>query len=102
MAAKYGSREGWDPIVPRGLYGWSPWRGIMTQLDSFKVSLASKVGNGRRVRFWMDALCGEKLLREVYPDIYAMAVDPNAMVASYLSVLDEVVWLPTLRHVAFD
>lgn len=102
VAVKYGSREDWNPIVPRGSYGWSPWRGIMTQLDSFKAGLAFEVGDGGRVRFWIDAWCGERPLREVYLDIFAMAVDSNAVVASYLSVWgEEAMWLPTLRACCF-
>lgn len=103
VTAKYGSREDWDPLVPRGPYGWSPWRGIMTQLESFKVGLAFVMGDGRCVCFWIDAWCGERPLRDVYPDIYAMVVDPNAVVASYLSIVgEEAVWLPTLWRAAFD
>lgn len=103
MKARYGSREGWDTLIPRGPYSWGPWRGIMTQLEPFKAGLTFEVGDGRHVRFWSDVWCGESPLREVYPDIYAMAADQNVVVAFYLSVVgEETVWLPTLRRATFD
>lgn len=103
MGAKYGETDGWDPIVPRGPFGWSPWRSILSQLDRYKAGLAFKVGDGRRIRFWKDAWCGERPLMEVYPEIFSMAVDPNIVVASYMSILGgEIVWQPCLRRAAFD
>lgn len=63
VVAKFGSVDWWDLIVYRGSYGRSPWRGIMNHLHLFKGGLTYEVGDGMRVRFWEDALCGDRTLK---------------------------------------
>lgn len=75
----------------------------MNHLQSFKGSLAYEVGDGRQVKFREDAWCGERSLKKDFPNAFAMATDPKAVVASYFSTHGgEVVWMLALRQDAFD
>lgn len=38
---------------------------------------------GDRVLFWRDRWCGEVTLEEMFPLIFRIAIDPEAMMASY-------------------
>lgn len=67
------------------------------------TGLGYEVGSGRQIKFWSDAWCGERPLKLEFLDIFAMAVDSDAVVASYMSVLGgEIVWKPILRRAVFN
>lgn len=103
VAAKFGEVDGWNPSIQRGSCGCSPWRGIMKFISLFRECVAFEVGDGRRVKFWEDAWCGEQSLKHDFPDLVNLAVDPSAMVAENMSVQSvEIVWNPVFRWNLFD
>lgn len=51
----------------------------------FRAGLAFVVGNGSRVKFWEDIWCGERPLRQDFPDVYELAVEPTSLVAANFS-----------------
>jgi hypothetical protein len=54
--------------------------------DSFSSHLTFKVGDGSRVRFWLDAWCGDQPLRDRFPELFRLARMPNASVADHLQI----------------
>lgn len=103
VAAKYGIMNGWDTTDPRGPHGYSLWKGIMKLLPLFKEGLGYEVGNGRMTKFWEDAWCGESSLKQDFPYLFSMTIDPTSLVASNFSKnRGEVVWSPIFRRALFD
>lgn len=85
--AKFGVCDGWNLSVPHGAYGHSAWRAIMKHLNKFVSGIDYEVGNGRRIGFWLDAWCGGIPLAMEYPDMFAIAEDPNTVVSRYFSAV---------------
>ena len=54
------------------------WNAIHGGWDSFSKFIQS------RVRFWTNIWCGVYSLKELYPNLFALAVDKETSVASYL------------------
>jgi len=42
------------------------------------------LGNGSKIRFWNDVLCGEMILKEAFPVLYVIAHNKDALVADHL------------------
>jgi hypothetical protein len=42
------------------------------------------LGNGSKIRFWDDVLCGEMILKEAFPVLYVIAHNKDALVADHL------------------
>lgn len=78
MAAWYGAVNDWIPLVPRGAYECSSCLGIMNHINMFRQSLAYEVDDGRRIKFWEDAWCGEKLMKD-FLEVFAMASDSTQL-----------------------
>lgn len=61
------------------------------------------VENGVRTRFWLYRWCGPSLLKEVFPTVFSMASNLNALYSDYLEVINgSPVWNPVFCRVAFD
>lgn len=75
----------------------------MNRFNVFVKGLEFEVENGRRLKFWLDVWYGRHPLALDFRDIFSIAVDPHAVVASYVSYTGrEFVWQPILRHDVFD
>lgn len=75
----------------------------MKYFPLLKRGLFFEVGDGKRIKFWMDSWCGERPLMVEFLEIFAMAGDPGSVVADNLAIQGEnVVWQPRLRCAAFD
>lgn len=103
VATKFGNDDGWDFVMPNGLFGRSPWRAILQFALTFKEGIAYELGDGRRVKFWEDVWCGERALRYDFPNLWELAVELTSLVAANFSVCGrEIVWNPTLRKNMHD
>lgn len=61
------------------------------------------MGNGKRTKFWVDTWCGENTLKQDFPDLFGMAVDPNSWVASnFLVNKGAAIWSPIFRRALFN
>jgi hypothetical protein len=84
---KYGSEVGGRCTAhSRAPYGVSLWKHISKGWDKFSKYIRFEVGEGRQLRFLHDLWCGETILREVYPDLYRIACDKDALVANHMQV----------------
>ena len=61
ISKKYGVEDGgWCTRAISGRHGVGLWKVIRNEWLGMNSSLAYRVGNGRRVRFWKDNWCGDE------------------------------------------
>ena len=62
----------------------------------FLQNVAFSLGNGRRISFWKDVWCGEEALRSLFPSLFILAVQKDAMVIDLWDCnKEEGRWSPT-------
>ncbi|KAL6342504.1 hypothetical protein AAG906_012100 [Vitis piasezkii] len=74
-------RRGWCTRAERGRHGVGLWKAIRKEWLGMYSSLAFRVGNGRRVRFWKDKWCGDEPLYESFPSLFAISQAKDAWVS---------------------
>ena len=80
ISGKYGVEEGgWCSCLGRGAYGVGVWKAKRMQWDVVGSRMAFAMGNGRRVRLWLDRWCGNEPLRDASP-YFALATSIEAWV----------------------
>ncbi|RVW46613.1 Transposon TX1 uncharacterized 149 kDa protein [Vitis vinifera] len=72
---------GWCTRAERGRHGVGLWKAIRKEWLGMYSSLAFRVGNGRRVRFWKDKWCGDEPLYESFPSLFAISRAKDAWVS---------------------
>lgn len=60
--------------------GGSNWRVIRNQWEEFAVNIGFIIGNGRKVLFWDDNWLGHGPLRDNFPDLHSLAVEPESTI----------------------
>ena len=84
VVVKYGtSNLGWFPSSQRGNYGCSLWRYIFKGWESFCPYFSFEVGNSSTISFWHNHWCRDRPLKNLFPDLFNLAVDRNATGAEY-------------------
>ena len=68
-------------------HGYGLQRSINEGWESFSKYLSFVVGEGTRIRFWLDRWIGDDTLKNLYPDLYVCSAVKDA----YIS---EVLWMP--------
>ena len=53
----------------------------------FEKHVLFELGNGVQIQFWHNIWCLDVSLLVVFPDLFCIATDKNALVADYLTVL---------------
>ncbi|RVW88908.1 hypothetical protein CK203_045051 [Vitis vinifera] len=82
ISHKYGVEEGgWCTRAERGRHGVGLWKAIRKEWLGMYSSLAFRVGNGWRVRFWKDKWCGDEPLYESFPSLFAISQAKDAWVS---------------------
>ena len=75
VLAKYGSMKvDWMSSIPNGPYGVGLWKFIRSGWVKFSKFLKFEVGDGTRIQFWDDVWCCEEPLKDMFPDLYRIAV----------------------------
>ena len=81
ISHKYGVEEGgWCTRAESGRHGVGLWKAIRKEWLGMYSSLAFRVGNGRRVRFWKDKWCRDEPLYESFPSLFAISLAKDAWV----------------------
>ena len=97
MSNKYGETSGgWDMRDIRGGFGVGLWKEIRKEWPLFLQNSAFSLGDGRRIRFWKDVLCGEGALCSLFTSMFSLAVQKDTMVSNLWNHLtEEGGWAPT-------
>jgi len=89
VESKYGNMwGGWWSCGIAGAFGVGLWKYIRKGWETFSRFFRYEVGDGSRTRFWHD-LCGDSVLKEVFPDLFGIALVKDALVADNMEILGE-------------
>ena len=82
MVVKYGSeKRGWRSRVRAGSHGMGFWKFISNDWHRFSTHIKLIPGDGSRISFW-EKWCGGSPLMEVYPGLYSIASNKEALIAN--------------------
>ena len=65
----------------------------------FLQNATFSLGNGRRISFWKDVWCGEEALCSLFPSMFFLAVQKDAMVADLWNWVREEGLVPNLSKI---
>ncbi|RVX12326.1 putative ribonuclease H protein [Vitis vinifera] len=71
---------GWRTNEARGMFGVGVWKEILKETNWCWDNIGFKVGEGTKVNFWTDQWYGNEALSQTFPQLFALAVQRNAMV----------------------
>ncbi|RVW13005.1 LINE-1 retrotransposable element ORF2 protein [Vitis vinifera] len=75
VGVKYGQLGfGWRTKEARGTFGVGVWRDILKESSWCWDNIEFKVGKGTKVSFWTDHWCGNEVLSQAFPQLFALAV----------------------------
>ncbi|RVW76708.1 hypothetical protein CK203_047539 [Vitis vinifera] len=78
---KYGYEGfGWRTNEARRTFGVGVWKEILKEMNWCWDNIEFKVGEGTKVNFWTDQWCGNEVLSQTFPQLFALAVQKNASV----------------------
>jgi hypothetical protein len=66
------------------LYRVGLWKNIKKGWRMFSSHTRFKLGDGSNIRFYHDVWCGEKALKEDFPDLYSIVCVKDASVAVHM------------------
>ena len=82
IATKYGEGSGrWCTRVVRGTHVCGLWKNIRKGANNFFGHVVYAVGEGNRIRFWLDPWSGPTPLKELYPKLFACVVVQEALIS---------------------
>jgi hypothetical protein len=104
LVAKYGSEwGGWCSRGIPGPHGVGLWKYICKGWHTFRRHFRFDPGEGSRVRFWEDLWCGDRTLKEAYPDLFNMASFKGASIADNMECSNGIIqWNVQFTRLAHD
>lgn len=89
IAVKSGVEEGsWTTHPLCIMHGVGVWKAIRPWWGSFSRYVAFSVGEDLQVRYLHDEWCVERALAFLFPDLFHLTIDREAMVSEYMVVAD--------------
>lgn len=70
--------------IPNGPHGFSFWGSICKELEAFSQAISFLVQRGTRVKFWSNAWCGHESLKDMFPNIYNLAILKEGTVRQHM------------------
>ena len=97
MSSKFGETVGgWHSCDIRGGFGVWLWKEIEKEWPLFLQNATFSLGDGRRISFWKNVWCGEEALCSLFPSMFILAMQKDAMVADLWNCFrEEGGWSPT-------
>jgi hypothetical protein len=90
--AKFESlKGGWCSKEVSGSFGVGVWKHIRRGWEKFRNFVRFEVGNGSNISFWQDWWCGDRSLKQCFPDLFSIVRNKDAMVADNLVVHNGVI-----------
>ena len=81
IKTKYGQEGlGWRTKKANGVFGVGVWKEILKEIEWCWENIVFIVGNGTKIRFWIDHWCGSTSLSQRFPQLFIMAAHRNATV----------------------
>ena len=78
---KFGVEDGgWCSREVRGAYGVGVWKAIRKDWENIRSRSHLIVENERNVKFWKDLWCEDQALKDVFPNLFRLAVDKDQWV----------------------
>ena len=94
---------GWRSREVSERYGMGLWKAIRKEWNYLNGRLAYQVGNGQKVRFWMDKWCGDEPLCESFPSLFTISSSKEAWVTDVWSPIgDASGWTPLFSRAFND
>ena len=91
IASKYGEGNGgWYTRAVRGTHGYGMWKNIRKGVRSFFVHVLYAAGKGFCIWFWHDPWSSPTHLKELYPELFACAVDKEARIFDMVDIAPNV------------
>ena len=82
ISRKFGVEEGgWYTWEGREGFSVGSWKEIRKEGYRLSNYIVFFVGNGRRIKFWLDSWCGDGALCNSFPSVFALAVSKEEWVA---------------------
>jgi hypothetical protein len=76
----------WCFNEPLGAYGMGLWKNIERNCGKLSSYTRFELEDGSKVRFWHDRWCGDKALKEAFPNLYGIICAKDAVVAAPLEL----------------
>ncbi|RVW14748.1 hypothetical protein CK203_092603 [Vitis vinifera] len=76
----------------RGTFGVGVWRDILKESSWCWDNIEFKVGKGTKVSFWTDHWCGNEVLSQAFPQLFALAVQGTPRDLRISLEEDAVIW----------
>jgi hypothetical protein len=82
LVAKYGlDWGGWCSRVISGSHGVGLWKYICMGWQVFRSHFRFDPGEGSRIRFWEDIWCGDRALKDAFPNLFTIANNKGVSIA---------------------
>uniref|UniRef100_A0A0V0HYS6 Putative ovule protein n=1 Tax=Solanum chacoense TaxID=4108 RepID=A0A0V0HYS6_SOLCH len=85
VEAIYGSRQGWNPPSNISYSRGGVWKGICKLWVEFQQFTKLEVGNGAKIRFWMDLWTSDVCLKQRFPIFFSCCNKKDGVVADFYS-----------------
>ncbi|RVW97113.1 hypothetical protein CK203_030084 [Vitis vinifera] len=67
-------------LLARGTFGVGVWKEILKEANWCWNNIEFKVDNETKVKFWIDHWCGNAVLSQNFPQLFALAVHKDATI----------------------
>ncbi|WMV58807.1 hypothetical protein MTR67_052192 [Solanum verrucosum] len=80
IVSKYGEASPWCTKIVTDTYGVGVWRTIRNLWQLMEDNICLKVGNGAKTKFWRDRWFDQTPLKEAFPDLFLICVNPEVTI----------------------
>lgn len=87
IKSKYGvSPKGWGTNSCTNGSPCNPWKDISSGYQSFLECCRAEIGNGNRVRFWEDSWVNDRVLKALFPRLFALSTKKLLIISHFVDL----------------